>query len=674
MSETLQQQLLELQRENGRLREITAQSGRLRLQYEDALLQLKMVHERYCEAQRIAHLGHWMFDRIGGELHWSDEIYRIFEVEPTGFTVSYEAFLSVVHPDDRQMVNTTYNDSVMNHNSYDIVHRLLMKDGRVKWVNERCVTHYGEDGTPLRSIGTVMDISQSKQSEERLRTLSSSVEQAKEAIAITDAEGVIVYVNPAFSTITGYPEQEVIGRKHNILKSGMQNDAFYAVIWQSISHGDAWQGRIMERKKDGDIYPAMLTISPIFDQNRITHYVGVQQDLSDYEALEEQFHQAQKMEAIGTLAGGIAHDFNNTLAGIVSNLYLAKKEAAELPGVVQRLGSVEALAFRAAAMIQQLLTFARKSVVNMRPVPIAAFIKEAIKLHEVSLPENIRLICSVLTGDTQINGDINQLQQVVLNLINNARDAVQDVVDPEISVRLEQFGANEAFQHRFPELNGSDFVCISVSDNGCGIRHEDIGHIFEPFYTTKPMGKGTGLGLAMVFGAVKSHAGAIEVESGMAKGTTLRIYLPALTGLIDEQNQQNPPDVVDGHGELILLVDDEQSVIETGRDVLESLNYRVLTARDGVEAVALYAQQQDAIDFVMMDVVMPRMGGIRAAGEIRRINTQAKILFVTGYDRSGLLREGEQVSGIAEDQVISKPFSVIELSHLLHEILAAGAK
>ena len=247
----------------------------------------------------------------------------------------------------------------------------------------------------------------------------------------------------------------------------------------------------------------MLTISPVRnEEGEITHHVGVHEDLTKLQEMEERFYQAQKMEAIGTLVGGIAHDFNNMLAGITGNLYLAREAAKSQPAVTEKLGRIESLTGRAADMIKQLLTFANKDMVQKRSVPLTPLLKETMRLHQVSVPENVELSLDII-DNLQVSADVTQLQQVLLNLITNARDAVAGVEKPRIGIRLEQFIANAAFRKKHEPCKHSEYAHLSVTDNGYGISDEHMAHIFEPFYSTKGVGKGTGLGLAMVFGSLK---------------------------------------------------------------------------------------------------------------------------------------------------------------------------
>jgi len=514
-----------------------------------------------------------------------------------------------------------------------------------------------------RLVAIVME---KEQRESLLLKLSRAIEQAGESVIITDHLGTIEYVNPSFTRITGYSAGDVIGKNPRVLKSGLQSDEYYQRMWKALSSGQTWQSTIVDRRKDGTEYPALMTISPIRDgAGVISHYVGIQQDMTEHEQLEERFRQAQKMEALGTLVGGIAHDFNNMLAGMTGNLYLARKKVEDRPDIMGKLDNVVSLSFRASEMIKQLLTFARKSHVDMQPFGLTTFLKEASKLSEASIPENIRFDSVFCPDELVVRGDATQLQQVVMNLLNNARDAVEGVPAPRIRMQLEDFRADQAFMDKYPDLNARLLAHLSIADNGSGIGDEDLAHIFEPFYTTKEVGRGTGLGLAMAYGAIRSHGGVIEVESNPG-GTTLHVYLP----LIEEKSMASldeaGTDLVSGHGELILIVDDNANVRDVATEVLQAIGYRVLEASDGLEAVERFTEHGKDIALVIMDVVMPRLGGVEAAERIRRLDPDARIVFATGYDMEELSN-----SQMPSDKYVtlSKPYNIEELSKVISEQL-----
>jgi len=512
--------------------------------------------------------------------------------------------------------------------------------------------------------GSIQDITNLKLAEEQLRVMSRAIGQAGEAIVITDQYGVIEYINPAFTRLTLYEEHEALGKTAWIAREGQAGAEPYEALWKAVSSGQTWQAKITDRKKSGESFPSLLTISPIMnDQGEITHYVGIQQDLTKYESLETQLRQSQKMEAIGTLVGGIAHNFNNTLAGITGNLFLAKNEAHELPRVVKRLTRVEQLSANAAEMIQNLLTFARKSMVQRRTICINTLCQEAIHLAEVTVAENVRLRHQLDGEKLYAYGDKSELQQALINLINNAIDAVANEKEPEIDIGLRNFVADDGFLQRHRDVQGREFACISVSDNGTGIAQEYLEHIFEPFFTTKEVGKGTGLGLSMVFGAIQASHGAIEVGPGRdGRGTTFSIYLPLQQAEEKPEVLRSAEKIEKGQGELILWVDDDRDVLNTGEAVLKALGYSVLTASNGETAVDIYSERHSEIALVILDVVMPGMGGLETLQKIRRINPAAKVIFATGYDKANLIGEKPDYGS---EEVLTKPFTMAGFSQTI---------
>jgi len=526
-----------------------------------------------------------------------------------------------------------------------------------------------EAGEVIGVVGIGMDITEQRATKEKLRKLSQAVEQAGESILITDKEGTIEYVNPSFTKITGYAAEEVLGRNPNMLKSGEQAGEYYDRLWKTICNGEVWQSSIVDRRKDGSRFPSMLSISPINDSNgQITHYVGIQQDMTEHELLEAKFRQSQKMEALGTLVGGIAHDFNNMLTGMAGNLYLAKERVADFPDVVEKLDAVEKLSYRAAAMIKQLMIFARKGSVEKKPFGLTAFLKETCKLHAVSIPGSISFRTEFCHDELVVSGDTTQLQQVLLNLLNNARDAVAGMPDPAISLTVEQVEADESFMIGHSLTGSRSFAHLVVKDNGSGISDAYKDHIFEPFFTTKEVGAGTGLGLAMSYGTIQAHGGILEVDSTLGNGSSFHIYLPIIAERNIESESGYFTEVASGNGEFILIADDDAGVRASSKDVLEKLGYRVLEASDGLEAVAVFTANRESISLVIMDIIMPKLGGLQAAERIRALCPDAKVVFSTGYDKERLLK-GEMPSD--ESVFLYKPYSVQNFSQMVREQLGS---
>jgi signal transduction histidine kinase len=387
--------------------------------------------------------------------------------------------------------------------------------------------------------------------------------------------------------------------------------------------------------------------------------------LQQMEYAEVKYQHAQKMESLGTLVGGIAHDFNNMLSGITANLFLIQRQV-QSAEVSERLDKIGDLTMHAADTIKHLTTFARKSDVQMKQFDLRSFFTEAFKLARISVPEHIHCYSVLPDRELFIQGDATQIQQILMNLMNNARDALSGVEQPSIRVTLSRFTADSEFLNKYPDARPGEYAVIAVNDNGCGIREDLTNRIFEPFFTTKAVGEGTGLGLAMIYGSVQMHGGVIGVKSRVDDGTEISIYLPVL----EENSNATKPDaasrIIEGYDEVILLVDDNESLLEANKELLLKLGYRVYTASNGLEAVSVYQKQQDEIDLIIMDVVMPVLGGVFAADRIHKLNPQAKIIFVTGYDKDNK-PSGEMLSD--SHLVLSKPLLVVELSRAIHQRL-----
>ena len=458
---------------------------------------------------------------------------------------------------------------------------------------------------------------------------------------ISDSDGLIEYVNKAFCNITGYTFEESVGHTPAILKSGNQDEAFYQQMWATIKAGEVWQGEVVEKRKDGSFYPAMLSISPIRNNSgEITNYVGIHEDLSEHKQLEAQFRQAQKMEALGTLVGGIAHDFNNMLASMTGNLYIIKGKVKEQADLLKRVERVEKVAFQAAEMIKQMLVFARSNGVEMHRLSLSSFIKEAFNLHQITVPENIRMNKSICNANLSIMGNPSMLQQMLLNLINNAIDATEDIEQPCIDFSLSELKPDTGFCQRHNRARpDSDYAYMCISDNGCGIAEDNLEQIFDPFFTTKEVGKGTGLGLSMTSTIIESHGGFVEVESKRAEGTTFHIYLPLSQAGRKTVSPDTDNEVIDSKGETILIADDNDMLRQTTAETLQSLGYHTLLASNGFEAVEIF--RTTSVDVVILDLVMPISGGVAAAKDILNINSQASIIFATGYDKERALKGAE---------------------------------
>ncbi|NWF35406.1 response regulator [Mariprofundus sp. KV] len=485
-----------------------------------------------------------------------------------------------------------------------------------------------------------------------------------------DASGVFTYVSPSITNLLGYSQEEFRTHYAQYLTDHPINKAVTKNTEQALAGKTQPSYELEIFAKDGSRHWLEINESPVSNNSGTVFSVeGIAHDITDKKELQKQFLQAQKMEALGTLVGGMAHDFNNLLAGITGSLYIARRRIDSEPEQAkEKIQTAEVLGTQAADMIKHLLTFARHGVVEKSPTPIKSLFKEASKLIEPGVPANISFKSIHTDEDMIIMASPAQLQQVLMNLVNNARDACIDAQKPEVTISLKQYESDLTFKQQHPELSGNEFALIEVTDNGTGISHENLGKVFEPFFTTKDPGKGTGLGLAMVYGTIKDHGGVIEVKSQPGEGSTFQVFLPIKHSDLQEMNEESE-ELQSEHGETILLADDDEMLLIAYADILSSLGYQVITASNGMQALNIYKEKSDAIDLVILDIVMPELGGVDAARDIRKLNPGQKLLFSTGYDLNQ-----EMIKHLAEQHeiIISKPWAVSSASRIIREQLASG--
>jgi PAS domain S-box-containing protein len=410
--------------------------------------------------------------------------------------------------------------------------------GKVHTIMTKKALYTDEKGEKF-IVGIIRDITERKQAEEANVRLATAVKQAVEAIVITDPNGTILYVNPAFERITGYTSSEVIGRNPRILKSGKHDAAFYRQMWDALPQGKVWSGRVINKKKNGSLYEEEMSISPVFDSaGKITNYVAVKRDVTQEVALATQLRQAQKMEIIGQLAGGVAHDFNNILTVIQGNASLLLNPELKPAEKTECSQQIVQAAQRAAGLTRQLLVFSRKQTIQLTHVSLNEIVAQMTKMLRRVLGENIALQSNYAANLPPIHGDAGMIEQVLMNLVVNARDAMPKGGSLTISTGVQTVDKEQAAQS--PGAAPGLHVWLAVSDTGSGIAPENLPRIFEPFFTTKEVGKGTGLGLATAYGIIQQHHGWISVTSETNKGTTFRIYFPAVVNAEPEKKAELP--------------------------------------------------------------------------------------------------------------------------------------
>jgi PAS domain S-box-containing protein len=507
--------------------------------------------------------------------------------------------------------------------------------------------------------------------EESLRKLSRAVEQSADTVMITDLRGLIEYVNPSFETLTGYSRQEVIGKTPSILKSGEQDSESYRELWQTILSGNVYRSILANRKKNGETYYVEESISPIRDsQGQTTHFVANGRDLTDRLRLEAQLVQAQKMDAIGRLAGGVAHDFNNLLTIITSYSELALDSVIPGTPLQTKVQEILSAARRAAELTRQLLAFSRKQPRALRVVELNAVVDGIVKTLHRLIGEDIELIFIPGHELCRVRLDPVQIEQILMNLAANSRDAMPQGGRCTIETSAVDLD-DEYVQQKRAVIPIGPYILLTVSDTGVGIPADHLSHIFEPFYTTKPTGQGTGLGLATVYGIVKQNHGFVWAYSEPGMGTILRIYLPCVDkGEIVAEPAATSIEVALPGTETLLLVEDEEAVRRSSAEYLGRCGYTVLEAKDGVDALSVAKNHTSPIHLLVTDVVMPHMSGGQLAGELETLRPETKVLFVSGY--AGKTVVDHKVVDL-ESNFLQKPFTLKQLASKVRLALGAHA-
>jgi two-component system, cell cycle sensor histidine kinase and response regulator CckA len=521
----------------------------------------------------------------------------------------------------------------------------------------------------IRSALSLHQIDQQRRiAEEKLRRLYSAVEQSADMVVITDRLGTIEYVNPAFETVTGYSREEVIGQTPRILKSGEQGAEVYRTLWQTILSGEVYRGVIVNRKKTGESFIAEKTITPVRDgAGRITHFISNDRDISEHRRLQAALFQAQKMDAIGQLAAGVAHDFNNLLMIISSYTELMQDSIGPEHRLYRNVQEILSASRRAADLTRQLLAFGRKQLQSLQVLDLNKSLEGIVKLLSHLIGEDIELQVSSARELGKVKVDPVQLEQIVMNLAANARDAMPRGGKLTIETRNVELEDNSIHHHTV--VPRGEYVLLEVTDTGKGIPEEHLPHIFEPFYTTKESGKGTGLGLATVYGIVKQSGGFIWVYSEPGMGTTFKIYFPRISqGATQTAQLDTRTSEAELRGtETILLVEDESAVRHPASEFLKKCGYTVIEAQDGLQAIEAARKFEGKIDLLVSDVVMPGMSGGQMAELLAESRSEMKVLFVSGYAEKTV--QNHRILD-AHTNFLQKPYTLASLGRKIREVLA----
>ncbi len=764
----------------------------MRREKEKAEANLLESERKYRALVNEIHEGVFITDEHGVLTFANEALAKIYGRESASAMIGSN-LMDFVLLESREILETNFQIMIdERHDAHRPTEMIIIKPNGERAVVFHHPTIIVEKGRVIGTRGIVIDITERKRNEEQLRLQSAALESADNAIVIMDRNGMTKWINKAYTRLTGYKYEEVIGNNaRDLLKSGVQNASFFKDLWQTILGGEVWRGEIVNRHKDGHIYVEEQTITPVFDERGlIQHFIAIKQDITEKKrsedalrrseeqfrlisenvsdliavldlngqriynspsykiifdnpasmcgtdsfleihpddrskiravfqdtvktgighraeyrfllkngairhiesqgsvirdskgnitsvvvvsrdvtnkkSLEQQLIQAQKLESLGTLASGIAHDFNNILAIIMGHSTLLERiNNSDSEKYLHSINGIIQATKRGAKLVKQLLTFARKTEIIFNSVNINQIIDEITTLLDKTFPKTIIIETALQQDLPAMLADASQIHQIFLNLCVNARDAMPKGGTLSISTSVID-GA--VLCSRFAKASEQRYIQIDVSDTGIGMDEVTQQRIFEPFFTTKSLDKGTGLGLALVFGIVESHRGIIEVKSRVGSGTTFTLYLP-----IAEQPPENPPpdataiDEIKGGTETILLVEDEEAIAKFLNVVLRIKGYKVISADDGIQGLEIYRKRHQEIDLVITDIGLPRLSGDEMFKRVLEIDPNEKVIMTSGYIdpdiKSQLYRSGVK-------NFVEKPYSHIELLRKIREVL-----
>ncbi len=620
------------------------------------------------KSQSFGHIGSWHV-AMPDHMLWSSETYNVFGVSRNTFTPSIESLTGLIHPDDRMAMRAWIAACGAGTKPAALVFRIITPDGTIRYIRGNGDAEFDAEHKLRHLAGTAQDVTELTLATADQARLATAVDQASEAIMITDLKGLIIYTNPAFEKITGYSRQDVYGQIWHFYDSDKHSEEFYLKMWAALTAGHLWSGHLINRRKDGTRYEEEATISPVRDaKGQIINFVAIKRDVTREVALEMQNQQNAKTEAVGQLAGGVAHDFNNKLQIIMGCSEFLLNEIPPTSPFRTDLLDIQEAAQRSADLTRQLLAFSRQQAITPVLLDLNAAIAGSMKMLRRLIGENIQLHFVPQSDLGYVFMDPSQMDQMLVNLAVNARDAILGTGN--IFIEAANRTLQEADCQNKPDfVPPGEYVAVSFRDDGAGMTNEIQARIFEPFFTTKDVGKGTGLGLATVYGIVKQNNGAIGVQSVPGQGTTFTILLPlsseaAFAAAVAAQER------ITTGTETVLVVEDERNILLLVQRTLVAQGYKVLTAIRPRLALEVCAQYHEPIHLLLSDVIMPEMSGKELAERIQKFRPGIRVLFMSGYSAAIMEQHGQMPAGL---HVLQKPFSTTALAQHIRAALDAPA-
>ena len=628
--------------------------------------QLREGEERFRLLAKATYDAVWDWNLVTETVWWNEGYEQLFGHRHNEIDSPSKTWTDMIHPDDRDRVIAGI-DAILAGDAVDWAdeYRFRRRDGTYVPVADRGEVLRDSAGKAVRMIGGMTDLTERKRAEEKLREQAALLDQAKDAIIVRDLDHRILYWNKSAERYYGWTAADAIGRSINELLYA-DPSAFLAATAQVLAQGE-WNGEIEQFRRDGTplIVEGRWTLLRD-EKGRPKSVLAINTDVTERKKLEQQFLRAQRMESIGTLAGGIAHDLNNLLAPITMGVELLRRYE---PNAKAKpiIDNIERSARRGSDLVKQVLSFARGVEGARVAMQVRHVVREIESIVENTFPKNIIVETYLPDALWLVTGDPTQLNQILLNLCVNARDAMPN--GGTLTLRADNTDIDEQYAVMNRGVSPGRYVALSVTDTGIGMPREVIDRIFDPFFTTKEIGKGTGLGLSTVLGIVRSHGGFVNVYSEPGKGSTFKVYLPAQEGAAAGDPVQSEAEKFPrGNGELILIVDDEASILDITKQTLEAFGYRVITAEDGAQAIGQFALARDQVAVVLTDMMMPVMDGPSLIVALKRIDPQVRIIAASGLNANGNVAKA---ANVGVKHFLPKPYSADTLLTTLRQVIAA---
>jgi PAS domain S-box-containing protein len=664
---------------------------------------LRQNENRLQEAVQVSQTGIFDHGHLTNTIYWSPEQRKIYGFGPDE-PVTLPLFLNCVHPEDRERIGEAVRKAhdPAGDGRFDVDHRIIRRDGAVRWLTTRSQTYFKDEGgtrRPVRTIGAVLDITELRRTEEALRESSQFnqqvIDNAREGIIVYDRDLRYVVWNPFMEELSGLRAEKLLGKRpRDLLTIYKEEQGKLQMEKETVENIEASVKRAMTGetfsyldipfliKTTGMMGWTSVRYGPFRNaQGEIVGVIATVRDVTEQKRLEEQLRHAQKLEAVGQLAGGVAHEFNNMLTAIIGNLDLAIGEIPPESDQRSTLTAALQAARRAALLTQQLLTLSHRGPMDLQPQHLGAIAQDVVDFLRQTIDRRIQVRVQTPEALWTVLADAAQMHQVMVNLCVNARDSLVESLEgrapdaappgwePRIVVAAENVRIDEAYCKLHFDARPGEHVRLSVSDNGYGIAEDISYRIFEPFFTTKEVGRGTGLGLATVYGIIKQHDAWIEMSSTKYGETTFKLYLPRTDRPAVPISPGAAPSPGTARGtETILFVDDEAPIRRLGQTILEHHGYTVLLAKDGEEALEVFSREQERIKLIVLDLTMPRLSGREVLKQLLRLNSRIRVLISSGHHSP---TDSTELQNLGMVQLVPKPYRPDDLARSVRKLLDA---